>query len=551
MKFSWRQIVIFLVVVLVAIALRFYQLDKIPPGLIIDEASEGYNAFSILHTGKDRYGQSFPILFRSFGSFQAPLYTYLTIIPIYFFGNSLFSVHFVSAVSGVILVIITYVLLADIEKRKRIRAPLVAALLVAVSPWAVFFSRIATEASLGVTLFVLSFLIFYLSLKRLWFFPLAMFTLGLSTHAYYSERLISVLFLAGFIFIFRKILFMEKKFLILGLILFVITQLPHLMIVSSGAFTRRITQIDYFNNHFFQNNSGSLHNFPFGRQLFIIREFSSQYLAYFSPSNLFFNPDPQGARSMPNLSVFYNWMIIPFIFGLKSLMVNRRASFIKMLFLLIFLAPIPASLTRDPFSTIRILVFLWGITITIAFGVNYLLNIFLSFKFKALIFIVIASISLIQLYLAYFVLLKYERSEDYGYTYLELLKIIEHMKDKKFVIDSSRDLAVGIRYAFIKEYDPVILQKVLGGQIKNQYYSNFEYDEPYVLYNIEARPIFWKEDICKDQILVGDLLAISDKQAREHHLFFFFDIKDLAGDVVLKAYRTDPSLACQLNKTKI
>lgn len=544
MKFNWKQVAIFLAVVLIAVALRFYQLDKIPPGLIIDEASEGYNAFSILHTGRDRYGQSFPILFRSFGSFQAPLYTYLSVIPIYFFGNSIFSIHFVSAVSGVILVITTFILLVDSEKRKRIGLSTMAAFLVAISPWAIFFSRFGTEANLGVTLFVLSLLFFYLSLERLRFFPVATFILGLSTHAYYSERLIAPFFLIGFILLFREILFSKKKILILGLIFFGITQIPHLMIINSGAFTRRLTQIDYFNDQFFQNNSGSLRNVPFGKSLFIMREFLSQYLAYFSPKNLFFDSDPQGARSMPDLSVFYSWMIVPFVFGLKSLMKNRSSPLIKMLILLLILAPIPASLTRDPFSTIRTLVFLWGITITIAFGVNYLLNI--SFKLKTLVFITIISASLIQLYLAYFVLLKYERSENYSFSYLELLEKTQEMKDKKFVVDSTRELGTGIRFAYLKEYDPLALQKILASQLKGQYYSNFEYDEPYVLDNIEARPIFWEEDICKDQVLVGDLLAISDGQIKEHDLRFLFDVKDLAGNVALKAYTTNPDAKCNL-----
>lgn len=544
MKFSWKQVAIFLAVVLIAVALRFYQLDKIPPGLIIDEASEGYNAFSILHTGRDRYGQSFPILFRSFGSFQAPLYTYLSVIPIYFFGNSIFSIHFVSAVSGVILVITTFILLVDSEKRKRIGLSTMAAFLVAISPWAIFFSRFGTEANLGVTLFVLSLLFFYLSLERLRLFPVATFILGLSTHAYYSERLIAPFFLIGFILLFREILFSKKKILILGLIFFGITQIPHLMIINSGAFTRRLTQIDYFNDQFFQNNSGSLQYFPFGRQLFIVREFLSQYLAYFSPKNLFFDPDPQDFRSIPDLSVFYSWMIIPFVFGLRALIINRSSSFNKMLILLVILAPIPASLTRDPFSTIRTLVFFWGITITIAFGVNYLLNVSLLYRFKALICIVVVLISLMQLYLAYFVLLKYERSENYSFSYIELLKKTEQTKMKKFVVDSTRELGTGIRFAFLKKYDPRALQKVLANQLKGQYYSNFEYDEPYVLDNVEVRPIIWREDVCKNQILVGDLLAISNQQAQEHRLKFLFDIKNLAGDTALKAYLTDPSSAC-------
>lgn len=39
-----------------ALFLRFYQLGSNPAGLHGDGASQGYNAFSILHTGKDRYG---------------------------------------------------------------------------------------------------------------------------------------------------------------------------------------------------------------------------------------------------------------------------------------------------------------------------------------------------------------------------------------------------------------------------------------------------------------------------------------------------------------
>lgn len=543
MRFKWKYIAILLVIILGAGIVRFYQLDKIPPGLIIDEASEGYNAFSILHTGKDRYGKSFPVLFRSFGSFQAPMYTYLSVIPIYFWGNSIFSIHFISAVSGIILVITTFILLVDFEKRKKIGLSAIAASIVAISPWAVFFSRFGTEASLGVTLFVLSFLLFYLSLKRIWFFPLAVFCMGLSTHAYYSERLISLLFIVGFLFLFRKILLQEKKFLILGLILFVLTQIPHLMILSTGAFTRRITQVDYFNDQYFQKNSGDLKNIPLGKSLFIMREFSSQYLAYFSPKNLFFDPDPHDFRSIPDLSVFYSWMLIPFIFGLRSLVVNRSLQLVKMLILLIVLAPIPSSLTRDPFSTIRILVFLWGITIIIAFGVHKVLSVLRSIKLRTLVIAVFILATLMQLYISYFVLLKYERSENYGFSFIELLAKTEQMKDQRFVIDSSW-LGVGIMYAFLKEYDPSALQNILSKQINHRYYSNFEFDEPYLLDNIEIRPVFWKKDVCKEQILVGNIIAISDDQVKEHYLKFIFDVEDMAGNVTLRAFRTDPKTKC-------
>lgn len=539
-----KNITILLSIISVAVILRFYQLDKIPPGLNIDEASEGYNAFSILHTGKDRYGQSFPILFRSFGSFQAPLYTYFSIIPISLLGNSIFAIHLLAALSGILLVIITIILLVDFINKGNIKLAVIAALLVSISPWAVFFSRFATEAILGVMLFALSFLLCYLSLRIIWLFPLATFILGLSTHAYYSERLISILFLSGFILIFRKMLFSKKKLLVCGLIVFILTQIPYLTVLSTGAFTRRFTQIDYVSEQFFQNNSGSFRNMPMGRILFVAREFLSHYIAYFSPMNLFFNQDPQGSRSMPDLSVFYSWMIVPFVFGLRFLLINRKLPLVKMLVLIILAAPIPASLTRDPFSTIRTLTFFWSITLVISFGIYHLLDARSKFLLRFSILTAIIIFSLIQLYISYFVLLKYERAENYGYSYLELLKTINHMKNNKFVIDSARDLAIGIRYAYLEKYDPLALQKILGGQINNQYYNTFEFDEPYAMDNLEVRPIVWQKDIYQDQILVGDLLAISDNQAKEHYLKFFFDIKNMAGDIVLKAYKTDPKINC-------
>ncbi|MBI2596858.1 glycosyltransferase family 39 protein [Candidatus Daviesbacteria bacterium] len=547
MRFN-RKFIIFIAIIIVSAFIRFYQLNNIPPGLTIDESSQGYNAFSLLHTGKDRYGQPFPILFRLFDSIQVPLYTYLTIIPIYFFGNSIFSVRFISALSGILLTAITFLLLTDFKSKRKSNLDNIAALMVAISPWAVFYSRICTEASLGITLYALGFLCFYRSLKHRWLFPVATLILGLSTHAYYSERIISILFIIGYTFLFRKELFLNRRLFILGISLFITTQIPHLLIANTGAFTRRVVQVNYFSEQFFQNNSGDLSRIPFGRLLFIVREFASQYLAYFSPRNLFFDPDPQAVRSMPDISVFYSWMIIPFVFGLRWLLVNRSLPLIRMIILLILIAPFSASLTRDPFSTIRALAFLWGITITIAFGFNYLLSILSSSKFRFLIFIAVILLSISQLYIAYFVLLKYERSNNYGYSYMELLKQTEQMKDKKFVVDSPRQPAAGIMFAFFKRYDPNLIQKDLNPLFAGRYYDSFELDEPYVVDNIEVRPIFWQKDVCKKQVLVGDLLAISDGQAKEHKLSFIFDIKDTAGDVVLKAYETNPDVGCNLRR---
>jgi hypothetical protein len=47
--------------------LRFCKVSSNPPNLYVDEVANGYNAYSILKTGRDEYGKKFPLSFRSFG----------------------------------------------------------------------------------------------------------------------------------------------------------------------------------------------------------------------------------------------------------------------------------------------------------------------------------------------------------------------------------------------------------------------------------------------------------------------------------------------------
>ena len=66
-------------ILVLAAALRLVNLSSVPPHLTQDEASLGYNAYSILKTGKDEYGQLLPVVFKSFGDYKPGLYIYLTV----------------------------------------------------------------------------------------------------------------------------------------------------------------------------------------------------------------------------------------------------------------------------------------------------------------------------------------------------------------------------------------------------------------------------------------------------------------------------------------
>src|SRR5947208_1068171 len=93
---------LFFGIVFLTIVLRFFQLGVNPPSLDWDEASMGYNAYSILKTGADEYGNALPLSFRSFDDYKPPVYIYLTVPAIAIFGLNEFAVRLPAAVIGVI-----------------------------------------------------------------------------------------------------------------------------------------------------------------------------------------------------------------------------------------------------------------------------------------------------------------------------------------------------------------------------------------------------------------------------------------------------------------
>ncbi len=96
-----------IVILLAAFILRFFMLGKVPLGVSLDEASLGYNGYSVLKTGRDEYAQKLPLSFKAFGEYKAPLYRYLTIPFIGLFDLNEFSLRLPSAIFGLLTVYFT------------------------------------------------------------------------------------------------------------------------------------------------------------------------------------------------------------------------------------------------------------------------------------------------------------------------------------------------------------------------------------------------------------------------------------------------------------
>lgn len=531
-----KSLVLLLIILVIAVFIRFYKLSSNPPGAYIDEASYGYNAYSMLLTGKDEWGKSLPIFLRSFGTYPAPLYTYLLMVPIKLFGLSIFSVRLPVALQGLAIIILTYVLANFSSNNQKIKLALVSSLVIALAPWSVLYSRLAVEVNLALMLVLIGFLSSFYIIKKPRFFILTAFIFALSSHAYAAERVMSIIFLTGIAFWYRQTLWKKKLVFITGVVLFIMVILPQLLLLNTPGAVRRYSQQNFL-NHDFYNQNGKYKNIFMGEQLYYVREFLAQYSAYFSPRNLFFNPDSQISRSAPDLSVFYLWMVIPFLMGIPVVYKNRRDQFLKIVIFIALFSPLPASVTKDPFYTSRVLPLFWAISIVISLGIVDIYERLNSRLIRSVLTIVILMWSCLVLYSSYFVLLPHERSAEFGYQYQQLAQILERYKDQNIVVHTNSEFPTYIMMAFYNKYDPVKMQEQTVKRIENGYYNQIDFNERYIMDNIEVTPHLWKDDI-DNRILVGNPVVLSPLEVTLHKLHPLFEIKGLNNEVLLGGFRS-------------
>jgi len=533
-------------ILVLAAFLYFYKLDSIPNGLYVDEATTGYNAYSLLKTGNDEYGKAIPIAMRFFGSYSPPLYTYLTIPVVALKSLTVFATRFISAISGVLSVLIFFLLLESLNISKSKYTLLLGTFLFAISPWLIFYSRAGYELGLDYFFFSTSVFIFWLAIKNPKFLIPAVALFSISTYAGHTQRILAPVFILSVLFIFRKELLSKKtmKYLLSGTVLGAIIQIPHLTILTTPAF---LSKTSLFYKDVVLSQAEKISNtLPrlIALPLAATREFFSQYLTYFSPRSLFFLPDTDPQRSIPELSVFYSWLFIPYLFGLYHIAKNKKNKKFKYILLLLLATPIPAALAADPFSTQRALPLLLPIGLTITLGMDRLIHKLKGIYWKPIL-LFLTFISFLLLWRSYFVFFPNERAKAWGYGFAELADAIRANPDTKYVIDQSRTKPVYIELAFYLKYPPEKFQQEVDQSIARNYYTNVDFSDNYKFANIETRNLNWQEDIYKEQVLVGDELAISVSQAKEHFLTKVFEIRDPIEAIIFQGYKTNPKAKCQ------
>lgn len=477
---------IFLLIFLLGSFLRFYKLGEIPPGFHRDEAFLGYNAYSILKTGKDINGNFLPLHLQSF-LYSPAGYSYLAIPSITLFGLNAFSVRFPSALFGALAILTTYFLVKEMFKNNWLA--FFSAFFLAISPWHINLSRTATEnvpVVFFLTLGVLFWLYWLKKSKRLWLYGSFCF-FGLTLILYQAPRAFLPLFVPVLIFFSCfKNKSLRKKWVAAWLLFLLTIILPLLLILCSKSLSLRIRTVSLFatqqtqlviDQQIREDGVTSIpifltrlfHNKPFG----YLSQFLENYFAHFSYDFLFTDKGLPNRYRVPLVGLLY-FFELPLIFlGIwRLLKLKNKNSLI--IFAWLLLAPLGSALTFDDVPNLqRALISFPTLSIILAFGLLQM-TVWLKrgrLKFLLLPLVLFGFFNFFFYFHQYYVHFPWYQPWHRNDGYKSLVEEVnELLPEYKKVIITNYESAPTIFFLFFNQYDPGVFQK----EIQNAAAKDFD-----------------------------------------------------------------------------
>lgn len=520
---SKKTILVLLAISLFGACLRFWQLGNVPPSPDWDEAALGYNAYSIMKTGRDEYGELFPIILRSFDDYKPALYAYLAIPFIKTLGLNIFAVRLPSVIFGILSVIATYFLIYELFKKRSLA--LTASFLLAISPWHLQFSRIAFESNVGLALNIFAILFFLKGLKKPLLMVFSVLFFGLSLHVYQSEKVFVPIIALVLLTLFRReIMALPKKYLVLSFLTVVLLVTPIILYITTNQQALlRARGVSFFADQtpFLARTADRLNqDTKMGdilglvldnRRITYLIGVTSGYISHFDINWLFISGD-QVRHHAPDMGLLYLWELPFLLVGIYSLLFGKFEKKTKIVIFFWFLiAPIPASITSGVPHSIRTLNFLPTWQIFTAVGIIVVIASISKIKYEiAKIHIKYLIFALCFLFLLfnfsyylnqYFVQQNYRNSSDWQYGYKQAIseiKKIEYRYENIIVTNKPHLDQSYIFFLFYTQYDPAKYQAE-GGTISGGFAEPHRGFEKFTF-----RPIDWeKEEKNKRILFVG------------------------------------------------
>ena len=495
---------------LFGLGLRVFHLDLRPLGFSWDEAALGYNAYSLLKTGRDEHGQAAPIVFKSFGDFKPGLYIYFAVPSVALLGLSEFSTRLPSALFGTLSIALVYILARLLLSRS---AATYSALLLAINPWAIHFSRGAWESNVSLSLTLLGSVLF---LRRK-FLAAAVF-FGLTFWTYQGAKLFTPLLFLALVLLNYRTLIIKSLFrpavvlFLLGLpiLLGSVTQSGRLKVFSVFSYTRPPSVI----SEILRQDGTASKDQPFyvfhSESLDQLRGVLQRYLNHFSPRFIFTEGDWSNPRQA---TPFYGYLHLPeiltLILGLfvilnrqvdKSRFLNHKSLILAWL----LLAPIPSALSRDIISAVRSLPLMIPLVLISGFGLSRLA----SRKLLLAPFLILLAVFTAYYLDLYFIHSPFYTASGWLYPYRPAMALVaNHLSDYSKVVISDK---LGQPYIFTLFYLKInprdyqgksaIVDSPVGDVGRVSSFGKFKF-----------RPIFWPADRgLTGTLFVGDAYELPE-----------------------------------------
>ena len=346
------------VIVVLAATLRVVDVTENPPGFFTDEAAVGYNAHTILTSGKDEHGARLPLLFRSFGDYKLGVGVYATVPFVAIFGKTEFAVRLTGVVLGLAAILAIYFLATAIFESRQIGV--ISALVLAILPWHIHYSRTGfTEMLSFLPLLIFGLYAFVRGVEKKEWLLAGGLLLGLTLHTYRAAWLVVPPLVILLVILYRRELMTNQRTSLYALTILVMMALPIVAHLSSGAGDRA-------------QDAGLLRLSLTGWEK--IGLFIEQYRSHFSYSFLFNNGDNGSITRhyLPGFGHLYAIQVPLMLVGILGLVLKPTRKKIIVL-TLVFLFPLGGALSDTSPISSRSIIGLIPVSLITSYGLVLLI----------------------------------------------------------------------------------------------------------------------------------------------------------------------------------
>jgi hypothetical protein len=341
--------------------IRVWNVQSLPQILNRDEAALAYNGLLLSQTGQDEFQRKFPLTLESFGDYKLPGYPYTLAVLFNFLPANDFIVRLPSVIAGTILIIISFYLAKNFKFKDELA--LLFSFLIAVSPIFIFYSRIAFEANVALTLFVGAITLLTIKKPNLRT-DAGAFILTLLAVLFYNTPLILLPFLIIALIISRGVK-KPKRWVHISSLL---TSLFIIMFLSLASISSQKSGITIFSDEtiwqesvvHYQSFTGITQKLLGNKYVFYLTKIWPRFLESFSLHFLVRNGGTHPWHNLPSHAhLFYTSYFISclgILVLLRQIFLNKKSIFI---FVMLFSALAPSVITVDSPHATRSLLFIY------------------------------------------------------------------------------------------------------------------------------------------------------------------------------------------------